>query len=401
GDAENDNAFLAECGISVAVANALPALKETATWTTEGVRGAGVAELVLRMLSDDLTDLDRVAHRQRVPLAEPLEAGRGEPLYLVPRRQTLLLAGASGGGKSTLTLGLLERLTGGGFQFCVIDPEGDYEESLEAICVGSATSPPELDQVIHLLREPGQSVIVNLLGIPTADRPSFFGALLPELLKLRAQTARPHFVVVDEAHHMLPADWDPGALVPDELEGFLFVTVHPDRLSDRALACVDRMLVIGKDPETAASAFCRPRGLRCPPERIDLEQGQVLTLSVEDDQPRVMRVLPGTGSRRRHLRKYAEGQLGEDRSFYFRGPDGRLNLRAHNLMMFVQIAEGVDEDTWEFHRRRGDFARWIDKAIKDTALAQEIAEIEKSGAPPAKARGRIREAIERRYTLPA
>ncbi|MBV8575143.1 MAG: HAD family phosphatase, partial [Acetobacteraceae bacterium] len=98
GDAENDNAFLAECGISVAVANALPALKETATWTTEGARGAGVAELILHMLSDDLTDLDRIAQRQRVPLAEPLEAGRGEPLYLVPRRQTLLLAGASGGG---------------------------------------------------------------------------------------------------------------------------------------------------------------------------------------------------------------------------------------------------------------------------------------------------------------
>ena len=43
----------------------------------------------------------------------------------------------------------------------------------------------------------------------------------------------------------------------------------------------------------------------------------------------------------------------------------------------------------------------IDTAIKDTALAQEVAEIEKGGAPPAKARGRIREAIESRYTLPA
>jgi len=45
---------------------------------------------------------------------------------------------------------------------------------------------------------------------------------------------------------------------------------------------------------------------------------------------------------RRHTRKYAEGELDEDRSFYFRGPEGRLNLRAQNLALFLQIAEGVD-----------------------------------------------------------
>jgi HAD superfamily hydrolase (TIGR01484 family) len=386
GDAENDNAFLAECGISVAVANALPALKETATWTTRGARGQGVGELIDRMLADDLAEFDAIAMHQRVELAAPLEGEQAEPLFLVPRRDTLLLAGASGSGKSTLTLGLLERLTAGGFQYCVIDPEGDYEGSLSGIGIGSSVAAPELDQVKEVLSEPDRSAIVNLLGIPTADRPSFFGALLPELLKLRAQTGRPHFVVVDEAHHLLPADWDPGgALLPNGLKGFLFVTVHPDRLSRRTLECVDRMLVIDTDPTVAASAFCVPRGLVCPPHGIRLEPGQVLTLSVQDHRARVMRVLPGTGSRRRHLRKYAEGRLGEDTSFYFRGPEGKLNIRAHNLMMFLQIAEGVDEDTWESHRRGGDYARWIETAIKDKALAEEVAAIERSDLSPFKA----------------
>ncbi len=46
GDAENDHAFLEACGFGVAVANALPALKERADFVTQGRAGAGVAELV-------------------------------------------------------------------------------------------------------------------------------------------------------------------------------------------------------------------------------------------------------------------------------------------------------------------------------------------------------------------
>jgi hypothetical protein len=46
GDAENDRAFLSECGCAVAVANALPAVKEAADLVTRGESGAGVVELV-------------------------------------------------------------------------------------------------------------------------------------------------------------------------------------------------------------------------------------------------------------------------------------------------------------------------------------------------------------------
>lgn len=50
GDAENDTAFLALCGYSVAVANALPELKEQVDWVSNGDRGAGVVELIDRLL---------------------------------------------------------------------------------------------------------------------------------------------------------------------------------------------------------------------------------------------------------------------------------------------------------------------------------------------------------------
>jgi len=57
GDAENDQVFLAICEFSVAVANALPPLKEHADLVTAGPHGAGVEELIEKLLSDDLASL--------------------------------------------------------------------------------------------------------------------------------------------------------------------------------------------------------------------------------------------------------------------------------------------------------------------------------------------------------
>jgi hypothetical protein len=54
GDAENDHAFLQLCGLSAAVANALPAVKAAADLVTAGPRGQGVTELIDRLLADDL-----------------------------------------------------------------------------------------------------------------------------------------------------------------------------------------------------------------------------------------------------------------------------------------------------------------------------------------------------------
>lgn len=50
GDAENDTDFLKLCGYSVAVANALPSLKEQVDWVTARSRGEGVADLINQLL---------------------------------------------------------------------------------------------------------------------------------------------------------------------------------------------------------------------------------------------------------------------------------------------------------------------------------------------------------------
>jgi hypothetical protein len=71
-------------------------------------------------------------------------------------------------------------------------------------------------------------------------------------------------------------------------------------------------------------------------------------------------------------------------------PAGALKLRAHNLMIFLQMADGVDDDTLAHHVRRGDYTQWFRDAIKDDDLTDE--------ADPVKTRKRIREMVERRYT---
>jgi hydroxymethylpyrimidine pyrophosphatase-like HAD family hydrolase len=50
GDGENDQPFLELCGRSVAVANSVPALLRSADLVTQAERGAGVQELVRRLL---------------------------------------------------------------------------------------------------------------------------------------------------------------------------------------------------------------------------------------------------------------------------------------------------------------------------------------------------------------
>jgi hydroxymethylpyrimidine pyrophosphatase-like HAD family hydrolase len=54
GDAENDHAFLSQCGYSVAVANALKALKEETDWVTSKANGEGTVELIRYLIATDL-----------------------------------------------------------------------------------------------------------------------------------------------------------------------------------------------------------------------------------------------------------------------------------------------------------------------------------------------------------
>jgi hypothetical protein len=105
--------------------------------------------------------------------------------------------------------------------------------------------------------------------------------------------------------------------------------------------------------------------------------------------------------RRRHRRKYAGGELAPELCFYFRGRDGKLNLKAQNLAMFLQISDGVDDETWLFHLKNGDISGWFRDVIKDPDLALQAELVQRTDVTAEESRKHIRREIEKRYILAA
>jgi hydroxymethylpyrimidine pyrophosphatase-like HAD family hydrolase len=401
GDAENDHAFLSLCECSVAVANALPTVKERVDFVTQGENGRGVVELIDEIVREDLQAREDRLQRHHILLGH---RESGEEVRLSPYGVNLLIAGPSGSGKSTVTTAILERLNEQGYQFCVVDPEGDYESFEGAVALGTHEQPPSGDEVLRLLKNPADNAIVNLVGLALKDRPAFFLALLPRLQDLRARLGHPHWLVIDETHHVLPASWEPAPLaIPKEFERFVFVTIQPKSIAPEARSAVNTVIAVGEAPEKTLSEVGALIG-ETPPSAppIKLSQGEVLLWRKQPNAPPLkFHILPARAERRRHRRKYAEGDLGDKKSFYFEGPEGKLHLQAQNLILFVQLAEGVDNDTWNHHLRRGDYSRWFRKEIKDEELAAEAERVENmDGIPADESRGLIKKAIEERYTLP-
>ena len=400
GDAENDHAFMQSAGFSVAVANALPAVKEEADFVTASSRGAGVVELIDLVLEKDADAFAPFKERVLV------EAGRrpdGSPVFMRPHGGGALIAGLSGGGKSTLATALVEGVIAGGFQVCVFDPEGDYANLPSAVALGDAKAPPRLAEMLKALERPQQSLVVNLLAVSVEDRPAAFAGLVAALAEMRGRTGHPHWILVDEAHHVLPAERDVSASGAPLTLPAILVTVDPEAVAAHALQSVEHVFAVGTRPADTIRAFCRALSVAAPPlPEGPAEGGRALFWNPRSDKtPEFITSRAPAAKMERHTRKYAEGELGEDKSFYFRGPDKTLNLRAQNLTIFLQIADGVDDRTWLHHLHTHDVSRWIREAIKDEALAGEARRVEDEAVDAAGSRKAMRAIIERSYTAPA
>ena len=86
GDAENDQAFLSSCGCAVAVANALPSVKEKVDFVVAD-HGAGVIELARMLIETDLSSANI-----QVAKIQPVigEAADEAPVRLSPTDTILL-----------------------------------------------------------------------------------------------------------------------------------------------------------------------------------------------------------------------------------------------------------------------------------------------------------------------
>ena len=253
----------------------------------------------------------------------------------------------------------------------------------------------------------------NLIRIPFPRRPeiffcpaapTFFKGLCERLADFRAKTGRPHCVIADEAHHLLGLkETSQHPCLPGEPGGLMLVTVKPDRLPRSFLERVQLLIAAGDDPAQTLREYCEGAGIAAPADVVlPRERGQCLGWRPGSPATFVFTPTETQTTRIRHRRKYAEGELAPERSFYFRGPSGKLNLRAFNLITFMQLMDGVDDETWRFHLNNHDFSEWFRREIKDEDLARDARQIEQSAdASPPESRARFRRLITTRYTLPA
>jgi len=400
GDAGNDHSFLERCECAVAVNNAEIPIRQLADFTTQGTDGHGVAELVDELIADDLASHAGNLRRNFIVIGARSD---GSEITISPYGVNMLIAGPSGSGKSTLTTSNVERLIQHSYQVCIVDPEGDYGTLADVITLGNQHHAVGVNEVLSILEDPKNSVNINLLGIHLTDRPDFFGQLFPSLRTLRTRAGRPHWIVLDEAHHLLPIEWGHlSEALPHQLGETILVTVHPEHLPRLILSLVDAVIAVGPDPKNTLRSFCDACGHELIwPDGLSYKPGHAVVWFPRIEQPPFsMGIIPPAADRVRHRRKYAEGDL-RNKSFVFRGPANRQNLKAPNLTTFALLSEGIDEETWLFHLREGDYSRWFRDVIKDSYLADQTERIERrKGLRPEETRELIRDLIEARFTLP-
>jgi hydroxymethylpyrimidine pyrophosphatase-like HAD family hydrolase/energy-coupling factor transporter ATP-binding protein EcfA2 len=407
GDAENDHAFLALSECAVAVADAVPALRERADYVTRGMAAHGTVEFIEEHVVNDLVDIVPRLTRHHLALGEGAE---GAPVAIPAHGTRLLIVGPSGSGKSTLTGVLAERVLESGRSLLLLDPEGDYRTlaALEGVVVfggkgeQALPAPEELDQ---LLRHPRTSLVLDLSAMTVAEKAAYATTVLAVVAAVRSSTGLPHWLIIDEAHHVLPATGSPAVeLVRPGAEGLALITLNaaelappvralPNVVASTELAAFDaglRTVLAARAARDGALSLGGP----------SLERGEA-ALAWLEGAPRTVRfrVSRRRVHHRRHVRKYTEGELPPERSFFFRGPTGALNLRAVNLARFVELAEGVDEATWAHHLAERDYSTWLREMIKDPELADEIAAIEAAGAPPAESRRQTLERVRSKYAV--
>jgi HAD superfamily hydrolase (TIGR01484 family) len=248
GDGENDHAMLEMAEMGVAVANAIPSLRESAHRVTQGEAGQGVMELVA-----DLLDADLGAPARRPGRSLLLgRAADGRDVCVPCVGSSVLIAGAHSGASVRFAHVLLERIRGHGYQCCVLDTTGAHRALVDAIVLGDERQAPDAAAVVEALDAPEVAVVADLRALTGGRRAAFMAEFARRVAELRRTKCRPHRLVFDDANALLPAEEPvPGGLL--DLDA-IYVTTEPAAIAVAALESVNAVVEVGEDTITYRKA---------------------------------------------------------------------------------------------------------------------------------------------------
>ena len=384
GDAENDHELLRFAEVGAAVEWGSRSLQAAADFVIKGHDPSAVAAFINRTVTSGRLPVPDRARRRMVigRTADDREFSLGV------RGRNVLILGESNSGKSWLAGLLCERLILLGYSLCVIDPEGDYR-TLDALpgvrVLGGEDPPPTPRALLHALRYPDRSVVIDLSALAHDAKLEYIRSVLPTLNVIRRRTGTPHRVVVDEGHYFLH-DAINRELLDLDFNGYTVVTYWPSQLPKALVAASEVILVTREsnlDEIEALRAHCDTcRHLDSSAWQMlgDLRIEEAVALPVTDEAGGDLRRFI-IGERLtphvRHRQKYVDVPVSDERAFVFASSRNTAPTRARTLREFVSAAEALDTTQTGEYLRRGDFSRWIRDVFGDRALARELRDIER------------------------
>ena len=383
GDAENDHELLRLAEVGAAVEWGSRSLQAEADLVITGDGPDAVGDFVRRVAASGRLPIPRRA-RRRLLIGHTDD---GQEFSLAVRGRNVLIVGESNSGKSWLAGLICERLILHGYSLCVIDPEGDYRtlEALPGVTVlGGEDPPPPPRALLHALRHPDRSIIIDLSSMEHDAKCEYIRSVLPVLNVMRRRTGTPHRIVLDEGHYYLHDAVDRGLLDLD-FNGYTVVTYWPSQLPPELVAATEVILVTRESrPEEieALKNHCPTCADLSPLEwdilpRLRIEQAVALPVTEEaGTELRTFTIGERLTPHVRHRQKYVDVPVSDSRAFVF-GAGRRVMARAHTLREFVAALESLDATQAGGYIRRSDFSRWIDEVLGDHALARELHGLER------------------------
>lgn len=380
GDAENDLSMLTLAEVSVAVADAVPAVLETVDLIAQAPGPQGVLE-ILKEYPLSHRFLDIPLKRQRPILLGQTETGAATSIPAARLAgRNLGVFGNSGSGKSWMVGLIAEGLHHEEYQVLLIDPEGDFR-GLRVLprfvsVNGDRTTLPPPSAVVSLIEEGGVSLVLDLSQYPVTLRSHYLAELIRALRPVREQKYRPHWIVLDEAQEFLFEGSEVSALLRPVLGtgGWAFVSYRPDRLSESVLASLHHLLLT-RITDKAIGDCLRTHCASCGLKGARLDQtpmGSALLCGgdIVRMRPAIRRV-PHV----RHLYKYLDIPLPSAKRFVFRTEKGLLGIEAASLYELSRLIPTLPLESLEYHDRREDFVKWAEWTLGDAALASRLRKV--------------------------
>jgi hypothetical protein len=366
--------------VSVAVADAVPAVIETADVLAAAPGPQGVLE-ILKEYPLGGKFLDIPLKRERPILLGQTESGTA--VHIPAARLAGLNLGVFGNsatGKSWMVGLLAEGLHHEDYQVLLIDPEGDFR-GLRVLprfvsISGDRATLPSPTAVVSLIEEGGVSLVLDLSQYPVTLRSHYIAELMRALRPVRERKFRPHWIVLDEAQEFLLEGGEVTALLRPSLEagGWAFVSYRPDRLSESVLASLHHLLLtritdnmIGDCLRTHCST-CSLKGANL--NQVPMGSALLCCGDIVRMRPAIRRV-PHV----RHLYKYLDHPLPPGKRFAFRTEKAHLGIEAASLYELSHLIPTLPLESLEYHDRREDFVKWVEGTLGDAALASRLRKV--------------------------